>query len=230
MAIRPTATLTRPLETLWEGRGARGTLGRATPGAVHVRGDPESAEITFETILDRHGLMVFQGLSRSAARPKRCRGCLPGDLPRPDSPGRLDPWSRLDRRVALRGGPGGSRPESGVESARRGWIEARSVGRSTFEDFDSRRCAASLALQAGHANGHIRMGLIAGLVALGMGRSPCRQACRARSRRRILSKPPPASRGERSANLRAMLQLKGTWTSPQTEISHINGVPQPPKH
>lgn len=40
---------------------------------------------------------------------------------------------------------------------------------------------------------------------------------------------PPVNREDRSANLRAMLQLKGTWASPQIETSQINGVPQPPK-
>jgi uncharacterized protein (TIGR03067 family) len=37
------------------------------------------------------------------------------------------------------------------------------------------------------------------------------------------------AREERTANLRAMLQLKGTWTSPQVETVQINGVPQAPK-
>jgi len=40
---------------------------------------------------------------------------------------------------------------------------------------------------------------------------------------------PPVAREDRSANLRAMLQLKGTWASPQTVTYNIAGVPQPPK-
>ena len=40
---------------------------------------------------------------------------------------------------------------------------------------------------------------------------------------------PPVTREDRSANLRAMLQLKGTWASPQTVTYTIGGVPQPPK-
>ena len=40
---------------------------------------------------------------------------------------------------------------------------------------------------------------------------------------------PPVAREDRSANLRAMLQLKGTWASPQTVTYTIGGVPQPPK-
>ena len=34
---------------------------------------------------------------------------------------------------------------------------------------------------------------------------------------------------DHTANLREMLQLKGTWTSPQTMNMAINNVPQPPK-
>jgi hypothetical protein len=40
---------------------------------------------------------------------------------------------------------------------------------------------------------------------------------------------PPVLREDRSANLRAMLQLKGTWASPQSVTYNIVGVPQPPK-
>ena len=90
--------------------------------------------------------------------------------------------------------------------------------------------AASLAIRAGHASGYIRMGLVTGLVALGMGLAAVPGGKPGQEPPKDSRELPPASRGERSANLRAMLQLKGTWTSPQTETSHINGVPQPPKH
>jgi len=41
--------------------------------------------------------------------------------------------------------------------------------------------------------------------------------------------PPPAAQVDRTANRREMLQLRGTWTSPQTVTHAIIGVPQPPK-
>ena len=48
---------------------------------------------------------------------------------------------------------------------------------------------------------------------------------------KLHDQPPttPVYREDRSANLRAMLQLKGTWASPQTVTYNIGGVPQPPK-
>ena len=90
--------------------------------------------------------------------------------------------------------------------------------------------AAAWRSRAGHASGYIRIGLIAGLVALGMGLAAVPGGKPGQEQPKDSRELPPASREERSANLRAMLQLKGTWTSPQTETSHINGVPQPPKH
>jgi len=39
----------------------------------------------------------------------------------------------------------------------------------------------------------------------------------------------PESHQDRSANLREMLRLKGTWTSPQTVTWNVGGKPQPPK-
>jgi RNA polymerase sigma factor (sigma-70 family) len=42
--------------------------------------------------------------------------------------------------------------------------------------------------------------------------------------------PPPAAQEDQTSRLREMLQLKGTWTSPQMVTDRsINGVPQPPK-
>ena len=39
----------------------------------------------------------------------------------------------------------------------------------------------------------------------------------------------PVVQNDRTAKLRAILQLKGTWTSTETETSTLNDVPQPPK-
>jgi RNA polymerase sigma factor (sigma-70 family) len=46
---------------------------------------------------------------------------------------------------------------------------------------------------------------------------------------KVKSPPSPVVRDGRAANLREMLQLKGTWTSQETETSSIDYVPQPPK-
>jgi RNA polymerase sigma factor (sigma-70 family) len=46
---------------------------------------------------------------------------------------------------------------------------------------------------------------------------------------RVKSPPSPVVRDGREANLREILQLKGTWTSQETETSSIDDVPQPPK-
>lgn len=92
--------------------------------------------------------------------------------------------------------------------------------------------ASAWALREGASSVSLRMGLIAGFFALGVGliAAPAAQPGQDRVPRKDSPKPPPATREERSANLRAMLQLKGTWSSPQAETSHIFGMPQPPKH
>ena len=73
------------------------------------------------------------------------------------------------------------------------------------------------------------MVLLVGTLATGLGLAmessslPQRQAPEAA---RTALRP---SQKDRTANHREMLQLKGTWTSPQTRTSALNGVPQPPK-
>ena len=81
--------------------GARDDAQCAAPGAVRLRARrarrrrPSSA-----------GQPAWpdgaEGLPERAARRSRCRGRLPGRLPRPGQPGRVHPPRRLDRELAVR--------------------------------------------------------------------------------------------------------------------------------
>src|SRR5262245_12309204 len=59
MAIRSTATLARPLATLWEG-GVVGALSDAQLLERFASGHAEAAEMAFEAIVERHGPMVLR--------------------------------------------------------------------------------------------------------------------------------------------------------------------------
>jgi RNA polymerase sigma factor (sigma-70 family) len=81
------------------------------------------------------------------------------------------------------------------------------------------------------ATGHARLGVLnrlAGVAAVGIGLAAAAMAMRDQAPP-ATPLAPPASQEVRSAKLRAMLQLKGTWASTQKYITTINGVVQPEK-
>ena len=117
----PAGSVLREIRTLY----TLGTLGGLTDAQLLERflargGD--DAEDAFAALVHRHGPTVLGVCRRMLPRLARCRGRLPGDVPRPGATGRVDRPAGATGELALRrrgpdrqGGPAPGRAQRAIE-------------------------------------------------------------------------------------------------------------------